>query len=369
MTALRRGENMEATLARLLGSDYRRPAEDGDRGIDLETREEPRRIIEVKAALQSLRDVHAAIVRLAILAAKRKDVRATLIAWVPTMRADRLRAEWGAACSALRPDVAKRLSLVAITADGDLALPSADPELRRLLASAHEALRDAPEPQGRPAASWSQRSYAIWRVLFDAWLRGERPLAMKEVGRRAGASQPIVRLTVERLLATGELDRARNRRVSFRGVPRRSLAEVAVIADRFRRTSSLVDASGRPAEAATLLRRIERHAPDDVALGGVIAARHYHPGFDLNGVPRIDITVPGLADVRWMERVDPALRPGRPGEPGAIVIHRNLEAAPGFAHDGTLRRPVTGPTEVLLDLMDLRLIDQAEALIRHLRPS
>lgn len=311
----------------------------------------------------------AAIFGLAIAAAQRPDVSATLIANVPTIRAQRLRMEWEAARSALHTRVANRLSLVAIAADGDLALPATDPELRRLLAFTREALSNEPRRDATPrVGSWSQRSYGIWRVLFDAWLRGEAPLASQEVGRRAGASQPMVRLTVERLLAMGELERSRSRRVSFRGVPHRSLAELALLADRFRRTSSFVDGTGRAPELEALLRRIERHAPPDVALGGVIAARRYHRELDLNGLPRIYLTVVGGEPTPWMERVDPALRPGRPGGAGAVVtIHRNLEAEAGFERGADGQRPLTGPAEVVLDLLDLRLTDQAETLIRHLR--
>ena len=120
-----------------------------------------------------------------------------------------------------------------------------------------------------------------------------------------------------------------------------------------------------------MLRRLEAKAPPNVGLGGVVAARHYAPEFDLQGLPRLDISVHGQESLEWLGSVEPALRRARDEELSPVlVVHRIVRPEPGFdrVSGSTLHRlSIAGRAETLLDLYDLRLIPQADAFVRVLR--
>ena len=67
-----------------------------------------------------------------------------------------------------------------------------------------------------------------------------------------------------------------------------------------------------------------------------------------------------------MKRLDPALVPAPSGTPPVLVLHTIPRAQSLFTQDGL---PWADPVEVLLDLHELRLLAQAEEMIRFLRSS
>lgn len=361
----------ESALAALLAGEYERSS--GGAFFDFES-EERRYVIESRASLYGTRDLDAALMRLArVLQTKPEVSRAILVALVPRMSVARLEKEWHHAIHVLRADVGRRLGLVALAADRDLMVPEDDPELNRLLAIARQAaLRNRADDRGGDAHShspWSAKGFAIWEALLDAWLRCEGPLSMQELSKRSGASHPTVTGTLRRLHERGELRRSSNRGAEFASTPRRSLSEMVVLADSFRQSLRFIDSSGRRAEPTDLLRRIRKLSPGGITIGGVEAARHYVPTFDLNGLPRVDVSVDGSQSLQWVREVDPALRQARPEEPSsALVVHRGrsasrLEMAPGSG------LPFAGPAETLLDLYDLRLTSQADEFVQSMRRS
>jgi len=328
-------------------------------------------VVEFKGALSGLRDLHAAVLGLALPLAEQGAIkRATLVARVARLSASRIRAEWGRAQATLRPDVAARMALVAIASDGRVLVP--DDDGGRWLASRAQDALDSSEAGAHrvPLAGtpWTGKSFDVWAVLFDAWLRAEGPLAIQDISARSGASHPTVAAALERLAARGELQRTSDRRAALGALPRRSLSEVVAIADSRRGTVRLVDATGQRPDLDALLRRIQSKAPPDTAIGGVIAARYYDPQFDLHGTPRIDVTVRERDDLAWLRRVDPALRPAPISQPSpALVVHRTRRKDPGFETDSRSGRIVASPAETVLDLYDLRLTEQADQLVRAIR--
>ena len=59
------------------------------------------------------------------------------------------------------------------------------------------------------------------------------------------------------------------------------------------------DTSGRPSDPQALLRRIGAKAPAELAVGGVMAARHWDRDFDLHGIPRWQFLArPGISHLR-----------------------------------------------------------------------
>ena len=137
-----------------------------------------------------------------------------------------------------------------------------------------------------------------------------------------------------------------------------------------RRTRWFVDKSGRAPDPTALLRRLEKRGPENVAIGGVTAARHLDPAFDLHGAPRLDLTIwaPDGApyDASFVSEVDPGLRESPEKEGAVLAVHRLSRAQPLFERrDGML--PYADPVEILLDLHEIALIPQADSLVRTLR--
>jgi hypothetical protein len=332
-----------------------------------------RRVIELKYALQGGRDLNAALMHLAsMLADNGRLERATLVARFPKMSARRIREEWQRGSRLLRSDLATRLRLVGFAADDEVCSPDHDLELSKLAALARDALRDqrSMPAVNRPAGPWSPRLFDVWMVLLDAWLRCEPPLSIKEILARSGTSSATVKAALDRLRLRDELERRSNRSAGLARFPRRSVDEILTLTESLRHTTRFIDASGRPPDPYRLMRRLEEKAPPSVGLGGVQAARHYAPEFDLEGLPRLDITVHGHAPLEWLEVIDPGLRLARPDELSPIlVVHRALRPDPGFERASSYGPSITSRAETLLDLYDLRLNAQAEDFVRVLRRS
>ena len=129
------------------------------------------------------------------------------------------------------------------------------------------------------------------------------------------------------------------------------------------------DRSGQPRSASSLAERLRELRPRGAAVGGVLGARHHHPGLDLAGLPRLDVSVhcPGRsADVSFVRRLDPALEvTSDPTEPARLVVHfvRHEESLFEIPAHGL---PWADPVECLMDLHEARLEPQAAELARSL---
>lgn len=265
---------------------------------------------------------------------------------------------------ALRPAIMKRLGIAALAADNDVAIPE-DPAL---LAVARSALRTDLIDKSVDPVSWSWKGFEIWKVLLDAWLSRKGPIAIGELASRSECSYPTVAAVVERLEHGGEISRASNRGVSFRAFPRRSLSEILPFANAFRGTVRFVDQTGRPPDPEGMLRRLRKKVPSGVALGGVLAARHYVKDFDLNGLPRLDITISRREGSAWIAAIGPGLGITNSGErPPVLVVHQSPLEQPRFEKTASEAVPFADRAETLLDLYDLRLTSQIEEFVSAAR--
>jgi hypothetical protein len=221
-------------------------------------------------------------------------------------------------------------------------------------------------------APWSPKCFEVWKVLLNAWLECEGHLPIKELIRRSGCSLPTVATTLDRLQAHEEIERATNRSAGFVGMPRHSLSEILPFIDGLRHSRRFVDSTGGRPDPEGLLRRIRTKISSNklggVMIGGIPAARHYLPDFDLNGLPRVDLSLDGEDSIAWLKSLDPALRFARREERSPILVmhtyYRQVRHAGKLSSDPL---PWAAPVEVLLDLLDLRLNSQAEDFVRTLR--
>ena len=273
------------------------------------------------------------------------------------MTAPRLRKEWELFTRVLRPSVAQQLAFAAQGVNEVVTAPT-----EQLTQRAAELIRLLPPRQRAPRSyRWDHKRFEVFGVLFDSWLEKEGPLPISLLIERAAVSHPTASVTLEALTARDELARAKSRSVELSRLPRRSLEELVPRLTELRETHFYIDASGREASPEALLMRLRRKLIPGVHVGGVSAAREYWNGFNLNGLPRVDVTVAWNAPPAWLHTLDPALRREPQSSPRVILAVHHSRAP--LAQDSSRARKAT----VVFDLYCLGLSEQAEDFIRHSR--
>ncbi len=363
-----------------------------DAGYDLRSRD-GRFVVGHKNSVASARDLYAGLIILATaLGHEGEHVRAVFVAGRSVVSPSRIREEWQRITNVLRPAVARRLAVV-ILSDPPLCLPD-EPEVRalaeelRLLLTTNERKHNLREDH--PAHGESRvptiKFFEVWKVLLAHWLLQQEALRIGELMREANCSHPTVIRALQRMEERREIRRLSNRSVELVEFPHETFGEALALAESLRTPIRFVDAAGANGDPAALLRRLERVAEQEgtpkMALGGVSAARHYDPEFDLEGTPRIDVSVHTFAgepelgfvnqldpDARWVGvvgKVDPALRRTSRASEAILVVHPLRRRESLFVRRDR-GMPLADPVETLFDLHDLRLHDQAEAMVRRLR--
>ncbi|MCE9581679.1 MAG: hypothetical protein K8T20_04090 [Planctomycetes bacterium] len=296
--------------------------------------------------------------------------RAYLVLKNPGMSLGRQNGEWGAGLDLLRPALAARLALIRVEEAGTCVVPEV-PENRAAADALLPLISEAPASSGHHKPLGAPRSFFdVLKILTHAWLLHEGALAIREIEGRTMLSYPSVAAAVNRLEARREIQRGTDRSVVLTEFPRQSWAELVANADSYRRTSWYADSAGRAPEPDYLLQLLGQRPFPGVAVGGVAAARHWQPDFDLVGMPRLDLVVstsvaPTPSEIA--KSLDPALVPATKSTNVAIAIHDLLRPVDLFVRSDRYRVPVADPVETLLDLYDLRLVDQAERFIMQMR--
>ena len=135
-----------------------------------------------------------------------------------------------------------------------------------------------------------------------------------------------------------------------------------------RATRFYADRSGLPRPAATLLEKLKDLGSDDIAVGGVLGARHYVPQLDLVGTPRLDVTIhrdqTNESIAKWVRRLDPGLVPAEPGESVYLAVH-TLSMPRNYFTTGA-GMVWADEVDCLLDLHEARLEQQALELLDSL---
>ena len=331
-------------------------------------------IVEVKARAQGLRDLRAALMELAVrLTQDPKLEQALLAIHLPRVSLSRIQEAWNEARAALRPQVARRLALAALGHDYKWVDP-ATPKLVEIADAISSQLElDKSERSDHTPAAGAGTPYffEITKVLLEAWMKGRGALQVQQIMQRVGCSHPTVASALDDLERRREIVRTRDRRVELRGLPRQTLEEAVVLGESLRHTRWITDISGTPSNTNALLRRLQGAKLPRAAVGGVIAARHYHPALDLQGTPRIDLTLwsprGATYDPAGIAKVYPGLVATTVRQPDAIIaVHRLARAEALFENDAK-DLPYADPVETLLDLYELRLTAQAQAFVKHLR--
>ena len=333
---------------------------------------EDRFVATVKHGLRGTRDLSALMFQLSReLNESEGIVRAYLVLKNPGMSLARQNAEWGAGLDLLRPALAGRLALIRIEETGTHVTPEG-PETRAAAAALYPLIGETRAQAGKHKSLGSPRSFFdVLKVLVHAWLLRDGPLSIREIEKRTmQMSYPTVAEAVRKLEERGEALRSRDRSVTLDGFPQKSWGELIANADSYRMTTRYADSSGRTPDPDHLVKVLKANPVRRVAIGGVAAARHLYPGLDLVGSPRLDL-VSWTGDQPIPQEIaralDVALVPATSGSTVALAIHVLLRPDPRFSPDASSRIQFADPVETLLDLYDLRLVDQAESFVKHMR--
>ncbi len=339
-----------------------------DAGYDMQLETaQGKQVLELKRFSGSTRDLHAALLQLALVLEEDSEIdRAYLVTSLPRMTHRRAEYEWERVLKVLRPRVAKRLAFVA-AGKTPLVLPD-DEAAHSLALQVQDVFPGDQTRQSRTERRLSPKFFEVWKVLFGGWLRSEGLVQVGDLAERAGCSYPTAAKILNVLEERRELERDSSRSVQLTGLPRQTLREVLVLQESLRQPLRFRDSSGRRPDVEFLLKRLEKLKPPGLALGGVVAARHYDPNFDLNGLPRLDVTLHGPVGLAWVSKVDPALTPmiTKIGEP-VLIVHPLQRPKPSFVETRSHRLPIADAVETLLDLYEMGLNQQADDLVKVLR--
>ncbi len=324
---------------------------------------------------RDMRRLRSSLVELGRIAGQGKQ--SILILDEPQISNDRLFAEWLGIQTLFQPDILERLTLY-IRREEDmneiLGCPLTDADADDIDEVVEYARQRSQNPSRRP----SEASFDILRVMLVHWLRKAGPLTSKDLSQETGFSYP----TIARIL--GELEphllRHTDRRVELQSFPKDAWLMLLAQVEKVRSRRGYTVGSGRPRPPEALLDRLRETSlrnlcHDSVAVGGTFGARHYVPGIDLLGNPRLDLIVDmhkgrsnrPIAIDTIIRKLDPALKPAKRGEPCQVVIHSLYRAKSFFseAEDGTL---FADEVECLLDLHEARLEQQALEFLEKLTP-
>ena len=320
-------------------------------------------VVEHKARISDLRALNAAIVALSKILVENEHYAAILLLDEPRISLDTLSSEWVLWELLFRPEVLERLS-VAVFQGGEVTtvfgqLQAEEQEALPLvfdrLSNAQKASR-----RGRTADAF----YDVLRVLLVQWFRREGPLQIKRIEALSGFSYPTIASALDKL--EDSLTRHSDRSVELKSFPKDAWVKLVAVNHELRKPRAYK--ARNPKSLEQLAARLMEKPDESVAIGGTIGAKHYLPGIDLVGTPRLDLTVHNWNSTkidRLARRIDPGLREVGLKEAPQLVVHSLLRKNPLFHQSDD--RTFADEVECLLDLQEARLEQQALEFLDHLK--
>jgi len=323
-------------------------------------------IFEVLLEPRDLRRLRASLLDIARFSAGQPGRRGILVLADPHISEPRLSDEWAGARAVIRHEVFKRLAMVVYHEGKPPQMNgSLTPEERDHITAVveHERSHAVRRIGGR-----SEAFFDILRPLLVAWFRRSGPLATKKLSEQSGFSYPTISNALREL--DPYLVRHSDRRVELRAFPKDAWFRLVAQVENVRSTTAFADPSMRPRSPEILLQRLEELNRSDIAVGGVLGARHYLPALDLVGTPRLDLVVHNPrpeGSHEFLRKLDPALKPAQRGEPARVFVH-SLCRPVSFFQQGDDGMIWADEVECLLDLHEARLESQALEFLERLTP-
>ncbi len=313
--------------------------------------------VEVKSATHGLGNLRASLLGLSYWLTAKPNARGLLLLVNSRITEERLQKEIQLAKQVLNAGILSRLTVATVKDGQYFGLP-------KDLGQDFRTWLDQLTVQETRRSGVRGSFYTILEILIHEWLLGHGPMTTEWLMKTAGYSYPTVAKALERL--SNSIDRHSDRRIELNHFPRQEWARLVAESDRVRGTVYFVDRSGQPRSPESLFRRIHRLERHDLAVGGVLGAKHYHPDLDLMGNPRLDLSLhcpSNKADWSFVDRLDPALmRAKRRDEPAALAVHLVRRASPLFQVDRSSQQ-WADPVECLLDLHEAHLEPQAREFL------
>lgn len=319
-------------------------------------------VVEVKADPHNFRSLRDGLLQLAYYLAEQPSRHGLLLLGNPRITDAALRDEWRLAERTLKNEVLARLSIAAtrgdelVTVAGEVA-----PGLRAHVSSMIEQEARTPKTRTTPASDM------VFLALLLHWFHRSGPLTTQYLMQTVGCSYPTVAAALHRLGSW--IRRESDRRVRLWGFPADEWQRVVAARERVHPMVRYADRAGRPRKPEALLERAADLEMPELAVGGVIGARHYFPSLDLRGTPRLDLTLhspEGKADLSFVERLDPGLeRTEDASEPAALAVHVLRTQVCPFQPSG-VGLPYADEIDCLLSLHDAKLDAQAKEFLDHL---
>ena len=323
-------------------------------------------VFEVLADLRDFRHFRSTLMGLAKLLLLDSRFRGILVLEEPQITDDRLREEWHGVEPLFRPEILNRITLVIRREGTPVQVVGALTDIEK--DSIESVSEHARQRSLRPVRRPTEAFFDILRVLLVHWFRKSGPLTSMELAKQSGFSYPTIAKALDRL--GPRLIRHSDRRVELSAFPKDAWFQLVAQSDRARASQGFADPSGRPRPPEVLLDRLRDLGRDDIAVAGVLGARHLLSGLDLAGTPRLDLVVHARGTATpstFLRRLDPALKPAGRGEACQVVLHTLFRPEPFFSPpDNGIRW--ADEVECLLDLHELRLESQALEFVERLTP-
>ena len=317
--------------------------------------------VDVKTNTHGFRNFRSVLLEMAYWLAQNPKSRGLLVLAESRITQNRLYEEMQRAGRVLHPEALNRLS-VALSKDGRTS------GLPKNLGNEFSSWLDTLLRKGPPPARSRESFYLILEILVHQWLLGKGPMTTDWLMKTSGCSYPTVAGALGRLAHS--LNRSSDRKVELRHFPMEEWARLLAASERIRSTMRFADASGKPRPLEDHVRRLEKMKVPNLALGGALGARHYHPPLDLIGSPALNFSLhcpAGEMDLDFIGKMDPALKPVRdPQSPAHVVVHAVRRPNAFFMpRNGGLSW--ADPVECLLDLQEVKLEAQAGEFLDALR--
>jgi len=317
-------------------------------------------VVEVKRATHGFRNLRASLLGLAYWLAGRPENRALLLLVDSRITEKRLQHERELASRVISQEIMRRLIIASGGGGRYVGLPQD-------LGDDFRAWLDQLVSKEPSRCKSKETYYAILQILVHQWLLGKAPLTRKALGSMAGCSYPTVAAALRRV--GPYLGQGSSRRIELMHFPREEWKRMLAISDRIRETVRFAVASGEARSPEAHLRRLAQMGAENVAIGGVLGARHYYSDLDLVGTPRLDLSLhcPGKrAGLEFIQKLDPALRRVDSAlEAANVVVHIVRRAEAFFVpREGGLQW--ADPVECLIDLHEAHLERQATEFLAAL---
>ena len=317
-----------------------------------------RPIVEVKQHLSAARDMHDAIVTLAVTLSIRPVVRGYLLLVDPGMSKTFIEQKVKKILVALRPDISDRLNVI-VSKGGEI-----EWETQRIRQEDIEILNQTihRKPDLRVALQSPCKQDEVFLVILYAWIIGRGPVTSQWLQETVGCNYRTAAMAIDRI--DKAIRRYSDRRISLKYFPEQDWQRLLAVVHKTRSTMLFADASGQARSSESLLRRVTKLNRKDIAVGGVTGAKNYFGDLDIVGIPRLDLCVhiPGKnVDLDFVKKLDPGLtRTSDSHQPARLALHfiRRKKSLFSSGIDSLL---IADPIECLLELWGARLNEQARA--------